>query len=544
MAKSSSILDGLGIHSSVFQLSDHSATPMVPGEGRAAPAVKPQALQPGIARTHHLVGMMLALILAGDFGWNAGMAYGWPSMFLGYVLATILFWMLGLSVAEMSCSLPFSGGAATFAQAAFGQEVSAFLALSFTFAYCAGTAWAIESLASYAVVLFNFPADANNMQPLLWLALAEIFVLTNIRTRHFFKIAIAIAAFCCTAIAVYVVCSLAHLPTFQGALYQPDLPVTFLSVMQAWPWAMGFYWGLEAIPLTAEECHDITTTAPRAVKITLTVLTVFAGIALCLAVGMMPDLDTLLNSNQPMLDSFFWQLGVAPASALATYTSAAVMAIPTAGWVHSTLYAASRHTYALARAGYFPVALSYTVDGDPMAATAACAAAAYALGILFYMVLAPLGVDVDAALAQVTTWLLCVAYVVEMAVFVRLRYHMPQLPRPWVSPVGVPGAVVGALIALLGVFGPLAVDPVTTGWLMLAYVLAMLVFVAYYRLFAKQRLRMSPEKQFITAQMKRLYDSRVHEGQPVVNNGRLNLKPLGKARPLSSSAGGPPSNTP
>ncbi|KAL7752362.1 hypothetical protein RI367_002408 [Sorochytrium milnesiophthora] len=262
--------------------------------------------------------MMLALILAGDFGWNAGMVYGWPSMFLGYVLATILFWMLGLSVAEMSCSLPFSGGAATFAQAAFGQEVSAFLALSFTFAYCAGTAWAIESLASYAVVLFNFPADANNMQPLLWLALAEIFVLTNIRTRHFFKIAIAIAAFCCTAIAVYVVCSLAHLPTFQGALYQPDLPVTFLSVMQAWPWAMGFYWGLEAIPLTAEECHDITTTAPRAVKITLTVLTVFAGIALCLAVGMMPDLDTLLNSNQPMLDSFFWQLGVAPASALAT----------------------------------------------------------------------------------------------------------------------------------------------------------------------------------------------------------------------------------
>ncbi|KAL7749504.1 hypothetical protein RI367_005058 [Sorochytrium milnesiophthora] len=446
-----------------------------------------QALLPGIAKMHHVAGQALCCAISGVFtGWNPGLAFGWPSLMIAYLLATVLFWMLGLCIAEMSCTLPFSGGPATFAQAAYGQ-------------------------AGYVAVILNFPADAGNAMPILWLVLLGVVVLTNYWPRVYFRSALVISVVCVAIMAVYVFCSLAHVGSIQKSLFVSTTPTTMSSIVQALPFGIFFYWGVETLPLTAEECHDITKSAPRAGIISLSVLTLFSALMMWLNCGLMPTLDSLISSNQALLDSFFYQIGVPLTAPTAIYISNVILAIPVAGWLQGSLYAAARHTYSLARAGYLPIKLSYTHKGSPVNATLACAAVAYAFAIIFFVVLANSGVNINTILLSVTTWLLCASYASELIVFVRLRQKMRYLPRPWISPVGIPGALAGTFIAFLAIFGPLATDPVTTASIFGGYAVFLVLIMAYYHFFAKKRLLNSPEKTFINAQLQRLFHKKVKE---------------------------------
>ncbi|KAL7748100.1 hypothetical protein RI367_006456 [Sorochytrium milnesiophthora] len=499
------------LHSSVFQQSTPTVAPAEQTQERNGSQMQqarrstsaPQSLTPGIAQTHHIVAVMVAMAVDGIIGgWSSSVANGWSSVAVSWLLATALFWLLCLSLAEMSCSLPFSGGAATFAQAAFGQGVSAFCALTFTFGYCTGFAWAANSFAGVLAILWNFPDDAFNMSPILWLCVMELFVLANLHTRAFFNIAVVLAVVCGIVLGVIILCSFAHLSMAQGSFYLSTSPLTLQAVMQSWPWVMGIYWGLEA-HLPFYECvvlGKLTDTfhQNRRFRSLRKIMTAASALAICLTTGLMPTLDALTGSTQAVIDSFLYQLNVPSDSTLATNATCAMLLLFVTGWVHGTLYAASRHVYTLARAGYLPVALSHTRNGNPVNATLACATASYVMCVLVFYVMGNTGVNVFSILGQATTWLLCVSYALELLVFIRLRYKMPQLPRPWMSPVGVPGAAAGLVLACLGIFGPLCADPVTYGWLFFAYALAMGLFAIYYHYFAKARLRNSPEKEFIT----------------------------------------------
>ncbi|KAL7747355.1 hypothetical protein RI367_007258 [Sorochytrium milnesiophthora] len=466
---------------------------------------KSQTLLPGIARQHHVCGQVLCMVIIGQFsGWNGGIAYGWPSLCIAFVISTVFFWLLGLSVAEMSCSLPFAGGPATFAQAAFGHEVSAFNGLTFTFAYCMGLAWSLVLLADYVAAFCNFPPTPNNMMPLLWIILLQLCLVTNYKSTAFFNVAVLMTVACCLVIVIYVLCSLGHASAIQSAMYSSPTPTTLLSVSASPMLTDNF----KAIPLSAEECRDITVTAPRAMVVVLSTLTVSSTCMMGLNAGLMPSLDSLANSGQPLLDSLFYQFNISLSSPVAVYTSAVLMTLPTLAGVHASLYAASRHIYSLARAGYLPRSLSHTVNGSPVNANWATACTSFAFAVLCFVVL---GVNVTSILLQMSTWLFAVSYTIEMVVFIRLRQRLPQLPRPWMSPAGIPGAAVAAAVSSTFVFGSLAIDPVTYGWCFFAYLLAVALFMVYFHFFAKTRLRNSPEKEFINAQLNRLYQVRVSE---------------------------------
>ncbi|KAL7749508.1 hypothetical protein RI367_005062 [Sorochytrium milnesiophthora] len=474
---------------------------------------------------HHIASQSVACAVIGVFtGWNPGVQFGWSSLLIAYLLATVMFWMLGLSITEMSCSLPFAGGPATFAQAAFGQEMSAFSGFTFTVAYCSGTAWAATFLVTYIATLCSLPAQANNLVPVLWLVVLVLGVLINYNPRVYFRITFCIAVTCCVFLSVYVISGLAHLDKIQTALYASAKPITISSVIQALPYGIFCYWGAETIPLTAEECTDITQSAPRATILSLSTLTLFSGFNMWLNCGLMPSLDSLISSNQALLDSFFYQIGVPLTSPVAVYVSTVILMIPCTGWLQGNLYAATRHAYSLARAGFLPAQLSYTRNGSPLNALLACAGVAYAFAIVVFTVLANPGIDVSDLLLSVTTWLLCASYATEMIVFIRLRYHVVELPRPWMNPVGIPGAAAGVLIASFGVFGPLATDTFTTAYTFGGYGIFMALIMAYYHAVAKQRLRSSPEKEFINAQLKRLHENKVMAASQALRSIKLQVK--------------------
>jgi ethanolamine permease len=87
-----------------------------------------------------------------------------------------------------------------------------------------------------------------------------------------------------------------------------------------------------------------------------------------------------------------------------------------------------------------------------------------------------------------------IAYILQMASFLLLRRNLPSIERPYVSPLGVAGAVLATVIAAVtlvvlfqnpdynkGVWGAAV-------WFGLG--------IAYFGFYARKRLVLSPEEEF------------------------------------------------
>lgn len=87
-----------------------------------------------------------------------------------------------------------------------------------------------------------------------------------------------------------------------------------------------------------------------------------------------------------------------------------------------------------------------------------------------------------------------VSYFLQMVSYVLLRKNYPDIERPYRSPVGLFGAVVAAIIALIALAALFYRDDYRLGVVGVAvfYVLAML----YFALVGRHKLVLSPEEEF------------------------------------------------
>ena len=105
-----------------------------------------------------------------------------------------------------------------------------------------------------------------------------------------------------------------------------------------------------------------------------------------------------------------------------------------------------------------------------------------------------LGAQIVAALLNMAVFAAVISYILQMTSFTLLRYRLPNIVRPYRSPVGVPGAVVaGALAAtsLVAIFLNSAYRPGVYG-VAAYYVLGVL----YFAIAGRHRLVLSPEEEF------------------------------------------------
>ena len=81
-----------------------------------------------------------------------------------------------------------------------------------------------------------------------------------------------------------------------------------------------------------------------------------------------------------------------------------------------------------------------------------------------------------------------------MVSFILLRKNLPNIDRPYRSPVGIPGAAIGALIALISLAALFWRDDYRPGVVGVAifYVLALV----YFSLAGRNKLVLSPEEEF------------------------------------------------
>jgi ethanolamine permease len=152
----------------------------------------------------------------------------------------------------------------------------------------------------------------------------------------------------------------------------------------------------------------------------------------------------------------------------------------------SCIYAYSRQTFALSRAGYIPKVLSLTSDKRvPWVALVVPGVIGFILAVT----------GNGATLVNIAVFGAAVSYVLMMLAHVLLRVREPDLERPYRTPGGVVTSGVALVLAVASVVATFIVDPRAAGIMLGIYVL----FIAYFAFYSRHHLvAQAPEEEFAT----------------------------------------------
>jgi ethanolamine permease len=267
------------------------------------------------------------------------------------------------------------------------------------------------------------------------------------------------------------------------------------GIFLALPFAIWFYLAIEELPLAAEESHDPKRDIPKGTIYGLLTLIVTGFLVLFLNTGV-SGAEEIRLSGEPLLDGFrviFGEGGETTANILGLAAVAGIIAS-----FHTIIYAYGRNVYSLSRAGYYPHFLSRTHGSrqTPYVALIAGAIVGFGLALLVDQALKNdwLGGNLYAALLSMAVAGAVVSYFLQMVSFIILRRKMPNIDRPYRSPVGVWGAAVGAVIALVSLAACFWRDDYRPG--VVGVAIFYLLALSYFGLRGRHQLVLSPEEEF------------------------------------------------
>ena len=272
------------------------------------------------------------------------------------------------------------------------------------------------------------------------------------------------------------------------------LPYGFLGIFLALPFAIWFFLGIEELPLAAEETHTPAKDIPRGSLAGMFTLLVTAFLVLILN-PMVVGADAISSSGEPILDGF---RAIFPNSSVAALLSLAALTGLIASF-QGIMFAAARNVYSLSRAGYYPKFLSLT-GGRQVPWVALLASAVVGIGLIYGLGVIAYGdqeapfVSAANALMLIAVFGAVIAYVLQMASFLLLRRKLPDASRPYRSPVGIWGAFVAGVIALVTlILMPFNADyRGVVLWVGIVYAIGLVLFA----LFGRKRLVLSPEEEY------------------------------------------------
>jgi ethanolamine permease len=107
------------------------------------------------------------------------------------------------------------------------------------------------------------------------------------------------------------------------------------------------------------------------------------------------------------------------------------------------------------------------------------------------------GAIIGSTLLNMAVFGAMISYAMQGLSFIMLRRNMPNIVRPYRSPLGIPGAAVTIVVAVVTLYYQLQ-DPVYQ-----KAVLAVLAFyvlgILYFALYGRNQLILSPEEEFATS---------------------------------------------
>ncbi len=104
------------------------------------------------------------------------------------------------------------------------------------------------------------------------------------------------------------------------------------------------------------------------------------------------------------------------------------------------------------------------------------------------------GKGVGAALLNMAVFGAVISYTMVMLSYIKLRISRPNLLRPYRSPLGIPGAALGAVLSIVALFATFSVEDYRSAVIGVAVFLA--VGIVYFLLYSRHRLvAQAPEEE-------------------------------------------------
>jgi ethanolamine permease len=480
------------------------------------------------ARVGSLWALGVGAVISGHFsGWNLGLL---PGGFGGFLIAGILigamYVCLCFCLAEMSPALPHTGAAYSFARSAMGPWGGFVTGLAENIEYVITPAVITFFVGSYLGGIFGTGAG---FQPVWWAIAYAIFLGLNLLGVELsFRVSVIVTLLALIILVVFWISAIPHFDFSRWALNigndgtggavelpegnGPFLPFGVGGILAAMPFAVWLFLAIEQLPLAAEESHDPKKDMPRGLMLGILTLCISATLITFLnsSIPIAREVTTvdpatsqevttaihgafaLGSSGEPLLDGFRVTMpGIAKILAL-------LAVIGLIASLHTIIYAKGRQIYSLSRAGYFPRALSVTHGKHkvPHVALITGCLVGFLVMIAVWLVegSAGGGAVIGGTLLNMAVFGATISYAFQAISFIMLRRSLPHIERPYRSPLGIPGAVVTLVLAVVTLVMQLQ-DPVyRVGVYCAAAWYA--VGIIYFAAVGRHRLVYSPEEDF------------------------------------------------
>lgn len=468
------------------------------------------------ARVWSLWALGVGAVISGHFsGWNFGIgAGGWGGLFIAAIIIAVMYLGLIFSLAEMSPALPHTGGAYSFARSAMGPWGGFITGLAESIEYIMTPAVIVFFIGSYLTSIFETP---EMYQPLWWVACYILFVSLNYwGVALSFKISVVVTLLALAVLVVFWVSALPHADfgrwalniavDANGAVIELPagggefLPKGWMGVLAAMPFAVWLFLAIEELPLAAEESVDPKRDMPKGLIFGMFTLVFSALMIMFLNAsigspeeGKLHGAFSLGSSAEPLLDGFRVVFGADVAKLLAGFAVIGLIAS-----FHTIIFAFGRQIYSLSRAGYYPAVMSVTHGSRKTPHMALCTGAAIGLAMImavwFAMDPAKRNSFIGETLLNMAVFGAMISYAFQGVSFILLRRNMPDIERPYRSPLGIPGAAATVLIAVVTLYYQLQEPKYVAGvYVALAWYVA---GVIYFALVGRHKLVLSPEEEF------------------------------------------------
>jgi ethanolamine permease len=379
----------------------------------------------------------------------------------------------------------------------------------------------VEYVITPAVIVTFITAYVNSIlgldaaySPLVWIVFYAIFLGLNVFGLELsFKVTLVVTVLSLAVLVFFWVSAIPNMDFSRWALnigVGPDgaaielpdgggewFPFGFSGVLATLPFAVWLFLAIEQLPLAAEESVDPKRDMPKGIilGISTLILSAFMIVLLNPSVAGVGAFH-LGSSLEPLLDGFRAVYGDGGVVLLGIVALTGLIAS-----FHTILYAQGRQVYSLSRAGYFPTALSLTHSKykTPHVAmvTGSIAGLLVMMVIWFALGAAEGGAAIGSVLLNMAVFGAMFSYIMQAISFIMLRINQPDIERPYKSPLGIPGAVLTIVIAVVTLYYQVQDPNFSKGVLWVAVWFA--VAIAYFAIIGRHKLILSPEEEFAIA---------------------------------------------
>jgi len=266
-----------------------------------------------------------------------------PSIVITFLIGSVFALLIGICYAELGATVPSgAGGAISFVARAFGDSIPTFLAGWFS--------W-IGSITDCAIgaVVFSFSINyfVNWIEPFsLAVITLAVFALINFRGTK----TMSIAQFGLTIALITTLCIFisGSFLSFDLGRFQPFFPNGALPTLLLVSYIFPTYAGYETITQLSEEVKIAGKTIPRALFLTLAMITIlFTSSAIALVGG--APLEVYVGSNTPLQNAANYFMGPVGGAAVSIGSIFATLST-----INGSMGGGTRIAYALSRRKLLP----------------------------------------------------------------------------------------------------------------------------------------------------------------------------------------------